>query len=106
MVGAGVPSLWEAARMSEVLLQVKVQPGSRRNEVVGFQGEVLRLRVTAPPERGRANQAVIELLAQTLGIRKSQVSVIQGAVSREKLLAIKGLDAVEMKRALTVGGAQ
>ena len=91
--------------MSEARLHVKVQPGSRRNEVVGFQGEVLRLRVTAPPERGRANQAVIDLLAQTLGIRKSQLSVIKGAASREKVLAVQGLDALEARRRLA-GGAQ
>ncbi len=81
-------------------LRVKVQPGARRNEVLGFQGEVLRLRVTAPPERGRANEAVIEMLAEVLGLPKSRLAVVTGAASRNKVIAVEGLDEASVKRIL------
>ena len=90
--------------MSEARLRVQVHPGARRNEILGFQGEVLRLRVTAPPERGRANEAVIELLAGALGVPKSRLSLVKGVRSREKVVAVQGLDAADAKKRL-IGGA-
>jgi len=77
--------------MASCRIPVKVQPRARRNEVVGFQGDTLRVRVTAPPDRGRANQAVVELLAESLGIAKREVALVRGAASREKLVAVEGL---------------
>lgn len=84
-------------------LTVKVQPGARKNEVVGFQGEVLRLRVTAPPDRGRANEAVIELLAEALGVPQSRVTLLRGGASREKIIEVEGLDAAGVRRRLAGG---
>jgi uncharacterized protein (TIGR00251 family) len=67
-----------------VLLRVRVQPKARRNAVMGWRGEALRVSVTAPPEDGKANRAVIELLADTLAVPASSISLVRGATSRDK----------------------
>jgi len=82
--------------MSEVRL--KVIPGAREDEVVGWQENVLRLRVRAKPERGRANDAVCRLLARVLGVPRTNVSIARGAGSRDKLVVIDGLDDEELRR--------
>ncbi len=84
--------------MKGAKLTVKVQPGARRNEVAGFEGDVLRLRVTAPPREGRANQAVVSLLSETLGIPKSAIKLVRGERSRDKVFAIEGATLDEIRR--------
>lgn len=73
---------------------VRVQPGARRNALLDrlATGE-WKLAVTAPPEDGRANDAVIELMAELLGVKRRQVTVARGASSRSKAIAVEGLDA-------------
>ncbi len=83
-----------------VRLSVKAQPGASRNEVAGFEGEVLRVRVTAPPERGKANQAVIEELARALGLPRGRITLVRGAGSRRKVLEIEGLEMPEIRKRL------
>jgi len=70
-------------------LEVRVQPRARRNEVVGQVGGVWRVRVTAAPEGGAANRAVIALLAEALGVAPSRVELMRGAASRDKLFRIE-----------------
>lgn len=81
-------------------IKVRVQPRASRNEIVGYQGDVLRLRVTAPPTGGQANDAVAALLAEALGLAKSQVRVVRGAASRGKLVAVESLAREEVRRRL------
>ena len=76
----------------ESRIRVRVQPNARSNEVLGFQEGVLRLRVSAPPREGRANRALIELLSEALKVPKSSVRILRGHTSREKLVAIDGLE--------------
>lgn len=76
------------ARPETTLLEVRVQPRARRNEVVGWQGTALRVRVTAPPADGRANQAVVELLAQALGLPRSSIRLVSGGAGRNKLFRV------------------
>ena len=71
------------------LVEVRVQPRARRNEVVGQVGGVLRVRVTAAPEGGEANRAVIGLLADALGVAPSRIELVRGATSRDKLFRIE-----------------
>jgi uncharacterized protein len=66
------------------LLRVRVQPKARANAVLGWRGEALRVTVTAAPEDGKANRAVIELLAATLSVPPSSISLVRGATSRDK----------------------
>ena len=87
-------------------LRVRVQPGARRQEIRDFSGDVLRVSVTAPPLEGRANDAVAELLADVLGIRRRQVAVVTGQTSRDKVVAIDGLSAVEVRARLDAALAQ
>jgi uncharacterized protein (TIGR00251 family) len=71
------------------LLEVRVQPRARRNEVVAQAGGVFRVRVTAAPEGGKANRAVIGLLAEALDIAPSRIALVRGAASRDKLFRIE-----------------
>lgn len=77
-----------------------MQPGASENQVVGYQRGVLRLRVTAPPQEGRANQAVISMLAAVLGIAKSRVRIVRGHASREKLVSVESLTTEEVQQRL------
>jgi uncharacterized protein len=83
-----------------IKLQVKVVPGSSRSSIAGWMGETLRIRVTAPPERGKANAAVEELLAQVLELARDRVRIVSGHGSPRKLVEITGVDAVELRRRL------
>jgi len=67
-----------------VLLHVRVQPKARANAVKGWHGAALRVSVTAAPEGGKANRAVIELLAATLSVPPSSIRLVRGATSRDK----------------------
>lgn len=78
-------------RDGNVILSVHVQPGARRSEVVGRHGDALKVRVAAPPADGRANRAVLDLLAETLDIPTSDVELVSGASSRRKRLKLSGL---------------
>ena len=71
---------------------------------MGFRQDVLRLRVTAPPEDGKANAAVVRLLAQTLGISRSQLEVVRGHSSRHKVIRVSSLNALEVRQRLDPAG--
>ena len=79
--------------MSESLkLTVYVQPGARETAIVGWVDDELRVRIAAPPVNGKANEALIGLLAKTLGVPKSSVRIQRGESSRRKLVAVDGLE--------------
>ena len=81
-------------------IRIHLTPRSARDEVVGWEGDVLRARVAAPPVQGRANEALLRLLAEALGVPKSSLRIVRGQRSREKLVAVDGLDAAEARRRL------
>ena len=83
------------------LLKIKVVPGSSRNYIAGWLGESLKIRVTAIPEKGKANDAVITLLADTLEIPKQDVTLSSGASSPRKVFKISGLSHSEIKSRLS-----
>jgi hypothetical protein len=72
-------------------LLVRAQPRAKRNEIAGLRGEAVVVKVTAPPVRGAANAAVLEVLATRLGVRPGDIRLIRGEASREKLVEIAGL---------------
>jgi uncharacterized protein (TIGR00251 family) len=73
------------------ILPVRAQPGARKARVAGEQNGSLKLAVTAPPENGRANQALIEFLQELLDIKRSQIELVSGVKSREKRFLIRGV---------------
>ncbi len=74
------------------LLAVRAQPGAKRSAVVGLHGAALKVAVTAPADRGKANAALVEVLAQALRLKKSQVVLASGPTRRDKTFLIRGLD--------------
>lgn len=73
-----------------MLLPVKVVPGSRREEIVGWLGERLKVKVAAPPEDGKANEALCRAIASALGFSARGVSVVSGHSRAEKVVRIEG----------------
>ena len=82
------------------LLSVRVTPRAGRNEVVGWRGPTLHVRVTAAPEAGLANRAVSSLLALTFDVPRSAVLLVRGARGREKLFRVGGRSLVELRARL------
>jgi uncharacterized protein YggU (UPF0235/DUF167 family) len=85
-------------------LRFRVAPGAAASEVVGRHGEAWKLRVAAAPERGRANDAVQDLLADTLGLDRLDVRVVAGVAARDKVVEITGLTRDEAERRLDRAG--
>lgn len=83
-------------------INVRLTPRAGRDEVLGFEGDVLRVRVAAPPVDGRANEALTRLLAARLGAPHSAVEVVGGHTARQKVVAIDGLDAAEVRARIDV----
>ena len=81
-------------------LPVRLTPRASRDEVLGFEGDVLRARVRAPPVEGKANEALLRLLAGVLDVPPSRLTIVRGHASRDKLVAVEGLDAAEARRRL------
>jgi uncharacterized protein (TIGR00251 family) len=83
-------------------LPIRVQPGAKANEIVGWMadahgGEVLKIRLRAPAVEGNANAALIEFLADTLGLRTRQITLERGDKSREKVVQVEGMTAEEVR---------
>src|SRR5262245_15833218 len=73
------------------ILAVRAQPNARKNAVLGEHGGALKVAVTAPPEDGRANDALTEVLRDWFGLKRSQVELASGPTSRNKQFLIRGL---------------
>ena len=86
-------------------LRLRVSPGARRNEIVGRHGAGWKVRVSAPPEQGRANGAVLRLLAERLQVPLRRLAVVSGHSSRDKVVELEGLGPDEAERRLTGGAA-
>src|SRR5262245_33288807 len=81
-------------------LKLRVAPGARRSAVVGPMGDAWKVRVAEAPERGRANDAVVALLATVLAVPRSSVTLVSGHASRNKVVALEGIDPAEADRRL------
>ncbi len=87
-------------------LTIRLSPRASRDEIAGFEpaaggeGDVLRVRVTAPPVEGRANAALTRLLARRLGVARGRVTVVVGRGSRRKVVAVEGLSLAEVRARL------
>jgi uncharacterized protein (TIGR00251 family) len=81
-------------------LRLRVSPGARSNAIVGRHGEGWKLRVTAAPEDGKANEAVLRLLAERVGLPRVNLKLVSGPSSRDKIVELTGVDAAEAERRL------
>lgn len=81
-----------------VLLNVHAQPGARRGGLMGEHDGALRVAVSAPPDKGKANAAILDVLAEALGIKTSQLALISGETSRRKRILLAGLSVEEAGR--------
>jgi hypothetical protein len=82
------------------VLPVRAQPGARRAGVQGEQAGALKVAVTAPPQDGRANQALVEELRKALSVKRAQVELIGGQTSQDKRFLIRGLTRAELESRL------
>jgi uncharacterized protein (TIGR00251 family) len=81
-------------------VRLHVVPGAKRSGIVGRHGDAWKIRVTAPPERGAANDAVVRLLADALDVPARAVSIVSGHGAREKTVEVAGIDAFTIESAL------
>ena len=78
------------------ILPVRAQPGARRNEVRGIQDGALKVSVTQAPEKGKANKAIVEVLAKWLEVRKSQIELLSGETASQKKFLVRNIERVEV----------
>jgi uncharacterized protein (TIGR00251 family) len=83
-----------------VEIRVKVVPGSSRTQIMGTLGEMLKIKIAAPPEKGKANQSLIAFLAKLLGLKKNDIEIVSGKTNPVKVLRISGTDPVVVKSLL------
>ena len=88
------------------VIRLHVQPGAGKTAVVGRHGDALKVRVAAPPEGGRANDAVVALIAQTFDVKLAAVSLASGESSRAKRVQIDGIAESEVERCLELAMQQ
>ncbi|OGN96868.1 MAG: hypothetical protein A2Y89_01485 [Chloroflexi bacterium RBG_13_51_18] len=79
-------------------LTVKVTPNAGRNEITGFKDGVLRVRIAAAPEKGKANKELTDFLADRLGIRGASVSIIKGQMSHIKMVLLEGISGEDLTK--------
>ena len=88
-------------------LSIRVSPGAARSAIVGRYGRGWKVRVAAAPERGRANEALVDLLSETLAVPRSRVRLVSGSSSREKVVELAGIAPDEIDdRLLRAGGKE
>jgi uncharacterized protein len=81
-------------------VRLRVSPGAQRTELAGRYGDGWKVRVSAPPERGRANEAVLDLLADKLDLPRRSLSIVSGHTAREKVVLMEGIGRAESERRL------
>ena len=82
-------------------VRLRVSPGANSAHVVGRHGEAWKVRVAAPAEGGRANDAVVRLLAETLSLPRDAVTLVSGHAARDKIVQLTGLDPTQIERRLS-----
>ncbi len=89
-----------AAVLGGVRLRLRIQPRASREEVAGVAGDAIRVRLSAPPVEGAANEALVRFLADRLDVSRSAVDLVSGQTSRNKLVEVHGVSVEEARRRL------
>jgi uncharacterized protein len=85
-----------------VVVPILAHPGAKRNAVLGERGGMLRIAVTSPPDKGKANTAIQSVLAESLGCKAAQITLLSGATSRRKRFLIAGIAEEDLSRRFDV----
>lgn len=85
-------------------LTLKVVPGASRSRIVGALGGALKVQIAAAPERGRANDAVLDLLCEQLGVARRQVVIVRGQTQARKIVRVAGITLAAARARLPAGG--
>jgi len=80
---------WYSWQDSALIINVRVQPRSSRDEIAGILGDQLKIRLTAPPVEGKANRALLKFLAKSCGVAPGQVAILSGDTGRNKRVRIE-----------------
>jgi uncharacterized protein (TIGR00251 family) len=81
---------------------VRVVPRAKCNQVAGVEGNALKVRLTAPPVEGKANEALVRFLADALGVRRGDVSIVAGERARQKVIRVEGLTTAQVRARLGI----
>ncbi len=76
---------------------MKVEPRSSKRCIAGVHGDALKVKLTSPPVEGKANEDLIEFLADVLGVRKSSIKIVQGQSSKQKVVEVDGISDLKME---------
>jgi len=93
--------VWLRRSGDMLTLTLHIQPGARKTEVAGEHGDALKIRLAAPPVDGKANTALLEFVAERLGVAKSAVTLKSGQTSRRKVVEVSGADMESARLLLT-----
>ncbi len=85
---------------NEAQISLRVYPNASRNEMTGFTDEVLRVKISAPPIKGKANRELVTFLSRLLGMGKGSINIIKGHTTRNKVIVIDGLSREEVMKRL------
>jgi uncharacterized protein (TIGR00251 family) len=81
-----------------VTFAVKVVPRASKNQIVGIEGDAIKIRLNAPPVEGKANDALIAFLAAALAVPRARIEIVTGQTSRRKILRVRGMAPQEVER--------
>ena len=88
----------------QAVIQLRIQPRASKNEIVMMENGGIKVRLTAPPVDGAANEALVKFLAAVFSVAKSNVEIVSGHTSREKIVRISGITQPDAERLLNSGG--
>jgi uncharacterized protein len=91
MTASQSPVSYAQDRNGFINLNITVSPAASRNKIKGIYGDTIKIAVTAPPEHGKANAAIIDMLADTLDVNKKSITIIAGLSARRKSVQIQGI---------------
>ena len=89
-----------ASAPDHTLLKVRVAPGARKSEIAGEYGDAVRIKISAPALEGKANEALLDFLAEKLGVHRRDVALFSGHTSRDKVVSIAGMEYSAVRRRL------
>jgi uncharacterized protein (TIGR00251 family) len=96
---------WIIDSKGGAIIQVHASPRASKNQIQGLHGEALKIRLQAPPVDGKANETLIEFLAEMLGIPQRQITILAGQTSRQKRLGLQGITAEQVEIRLGINVA-